>query len=152
MLAQVNLPLRNIHATESVPWWPLAPGWWFVIAALVVGLIALRHWQNVRAMRRARVIAFFDAEVSKGESVPAQVAQVSQLLRRAARQHVPAADTLQGEAWLELLNRGMKDKPFRGEVADLLLEGGFRKQANAMTLEQLLLVAQRRFALWVRDA
>ena len=31
-----QLPLRDLHLPETIGWWPLAPGWWFAIAALVV--------------------------------------------------------------------------------------------------------------------
>ena len=152
LFAQVNLPLRNIHATESIPWWPLAPGWWFVLAAVVIAGLLARRWLRLRCERQARVSAFFSAEVSRGETVPSQIAQVSQLLRRAAREHHPSADKLQGDEWLTLLNQGMRDRPFRGELADLLLDGGFRRDVKTREFEHLLQVAERSCVAWVKEA
>ncbi|MEN8176755.1 MAG: DUF4381 domain-containing protein, partial [Pseudomonadota bacterium] len=28
--------LRDIHGLDSVPWWPLAPGWWWLLGAVAV--------------------------------------------------------------------------------------------------------------------
>ena len=32
------LPLRDLHLPEAVGWWPLAPGWWGVIAVVTASL------------------------------------------------------------------------------------------------------------------
>ena len=41
-----SLPLKDIHLPADVPWWPLAPGWWVLLAALLV-LTLLIHWLAV---------------------------------------------------------------------------------------------------------
>jgi hypothetical protein len=83
--------LRDIHGLDAVPWWPLAPGWWYLIG-LVVGLllmIAFRQWlvyngpwtgwrgdarRQLRALKKA---------LPKDD--PRQVAgRLSELLRRIA--------------------------------------------------------------------
>ncbi|MBL4711699.1 MAG: DUF4381 domain-containing protein [Gammaproteobacteria bacterium] len=37
------LNLKDIHLPEPILWWPLAPGWWMVIALLfvAVGLLVI---------------------------------------------------------------------------------------------------------------
>ena len=45
-----TLPLRDLHLPDAIGWWPLAPGWWVVIAlvAALLGYILWRvykHWQ-----------------------------------------------------------------------------------------------------------
>ena len=42
-----ELPLRDLHLPNPVGWWPLAPGWWFLIALA----LALMAWMFVRACR-----------------------------------------------------------------------------------------------------
>ena len=34
------LPLRDLHLPEAIGWWPLAPGWW-VLLAMLVGQVVL---------------------------------------------------------------------------------------------------------------
>ena len=38
--------LRDIHGLDGIPWWPPAPGWWYVLAtiALVPVVIAVGYW------------------------------------------------------------------------------------------------------------
>lgn len=54
--------LRDIHTTNELPWWPLAPGWWIValLLAIVVGFLLhllWRYWQRLQ-QRRAIVQTF----------------------------------------------------------------------------------------------
>ena len=32
------LPLRDLHLPDAIGWWPLAPGWWVLIALSLLGL------------------------------------------------------------------------------------------------------------------
>ena len=42
-----QLPLRDLHLPEPINWWPLAPGWWLVIA-LVLFALGWLLWQAWR--------------------------------------------------------------------------------------------------------
>lgn len=150
-MATPNLPLRNIHATESIPWWPLAPGWWLLIAATILVATAVWWWRRAQAQRRARVRGYFDQELERFETPAAQVGMMSELLRRAARLHQPQAAHLQGEEWLAVLNRGLKDRPFRDELGALILDGGFRRDVAVADRDRLRDAAERRFMRWVRN-
>ncbi len=150
-MATPNLPLRNIHATESIPWWPLAPGWWLLIAAMAILATALWWWRRAQAQRRARVRAYFDHELERGETPAAQVGIMSELLRRAARLHQPQAAHLQGEEWLAVLNRGLKDQPFREDLGTLILDGGFRRDVSVQDRDRLRAAVEQRFMRWVRS-
>ena len=43
--------LRDIRGIEGVPWWPLAPGWWMILAALVTLAFAAYHWRTILRLR-----------------------------------------------------------------------------------------------------
>ena len=40
-----QIPLRDLHLPEVVGWWPLAPGWWVLLAMLVIACgFLVRAW------------------------------------------------------------------------------------------------------------
>jgi hypothetical protein len=101
--------LRDIHPAPPPSWWPPAYGWW-VVAALVVllliGLVLLAR----RARRRRRrwrpleqAWEALRANHREGGDDPRLAAEVSQMLRRAARLHDPGAASLHGPAWHEFI-------------------------------------------------
>lgn len=102
--------LRDIHLPH-VGGWPPAPGWW-LLAALVLALLALGLWQLRCAWRRRRRRAALHAELAalaaahaRGGDDAALARGLSALLRRAALRREPAAAALHGEAWLDFLER-----------------------------------------------
>ena len=50
-----QIPLRGLHFPEPISWWPLAPGWWLLLAIFLVVLgLLLRSWLRRRARAAAR--------------------------------------------------------------------------------------------------
>ena len=40
-----TLVLRDIHGLDAIPWWPMAPGWWYLIALVpIIGTLILLFW------------------------------------------------------------------------------------------------------------
>lgn len=143
------LILRDIHQPAAPPWWPPAPGWWLVAALLVV-VLAVGWWIAARRRRRQRAIAaLFDAALSAESSPAAQVAVMSELLRRAARCRDPAADRYEGDAWLRFLDADGKRPQFSTDVGRLLLEGGFRREVDASAVAALRPLARQRYLSWM---
>lgn len=51
-----EIPLRDIHLPEPISWWPLAPGWWVLVAVLLTLLVLgglLWFFFSKRHLRRA---------------------------------------------------------------------------------------------------
>lgn len=138
-----ELLLRDVHVPPAPSLWPPAPGWWLVAGA--VALAAVIAWW-IRRKRRRRILAWqklFD-EACGDASPAAQVAAISELLRRAARRVNAKADQLQSEAWLRLLD-GQKHKAFSEGAGRLLLEGGYRRDVPTEEFAAAKALARARF-------
>jgi hypothetical protein len=140
-----TLILRDIHQPPAPPWWPPAPGWW-LLAALLVAVAAIPAWRAwSRARRRNAHAALFDRTVRDAATPAAQVAAMSELLRRAARRRVPRADTLLGEEWLRVLDEGMATSSFIAGPGRLLVDGAYRRDVDPRAVEVLRPLARARF-------
>ncbi|KAA6184339.1 DUF4381 domain-containing protein [Thiohalocapsa marina] len=111
--------LRDIHAVMGNPWWPLAPGWWLLFAALL--LLALVLWRVDGAWRvrfplpvltlgswrqeAARVLRRLRREANHA-APKATASELSELLRRIAmaRHGRAACAGLHGADWLRWLS------------------------------------------------
>ncbi len=102
-----ELPLRDIHLPAEPGFWPLAPGWWLLLA-LGAGLLlwAWLRWRQAqkRKARQQAVLNVLDSATSayRQSGDAHRLAQdLSELLRRYVRHVVrdPQATTLQGRAW-----------------------------------------------------
>lgn len=148
-MAQADeLVLRGLHVPAAPSWWPPAPGWWIVAAVLLLLALAGLAWSWRRRRRRQAWQALFDRSVAQAQA-SAQVAAMSELLRRAARRVDARADTLQGEAWLRFLDgeasKGRQRKDFSEGDGRLLLDGGFRRQLDPDQVAGVAALARARF-------
>ena len=105
--------LRDIHGLDTVPWWPLAPGWWLLAGVLMLVGVATMLWyagwsrrdplagwrrdarRKLRALRR---------RTRKGD-LKEIAGTLSELLRRIAILRCSRQDCagLSGDDWLEWL-------------------------------------------------
>lgn len=138
-----DLVLRDVHLPAAPAWWPLAPGWWVLAGVLGLVLLLLLLWQWRRNRRRRQWARWFD-QTGENAAPAAQVAAISELLRRAARRVDPQADRLQGEAWLVFLDGGATEAFSQGE-GRLLLDGGYRPRVDADAVARLRDLARARF-------
>ena len=133
-MQQPALPLRDLHLPEPVGWWPLAPGWWALIALAVVGLVwLLLKYRQQRLRSAARRYAlkqlkqYADA-YSRHQSAVLLGAQLSELLRRTMLAYAPRAEVagLTGEDWLAFLDRDLDRPHFRDGDGRPLIEWPYR--------------------------
>jgi len=122
-----GLELRDIHLPEGVLWWPPAPGWWALIA-LILMLAAGLLWLGWR--RRHQPLARLSmGELERirqahrgGRSERATVGAVARLLRRTLisyrgrAQHAAAT----GENWLAELEQLAPQHGFSAAQMQLL--------------------------------
>jgi hypothetical protein len=148
------LDLRDIHLPPAPGWWPPAPGWWLLAVLLaVLVLLLVRALQRQRRLRRQRrrlrdELAALRLVHAGADDGAVLLAALSQLLRRACKQHAPAALNLQGEDWLRFLDHGLPQAPFSTGVGRLLLDGPFRRHIDPAAAQAVFeLVEQRLLAL-----
>ena len=149
MANDAGLVLRDIHRVEAPSWWPPAPGWWMVAVALLALLATYALWRRRKRNRQRRIAALFDDSVVQANDAPTQIAVMSELLRRAARLRSPGADKLEGDAWLDFLDAEDTRRPFQDGAGRLLLEGGFRRDADPQHVAALRALARERFIAWM---
>jgi hypothetical protein len=115
-----QIPLRDLHLPELVGWWPLAPGWWFLIALAAAGLAWLLYrsfikWRRNAARRIAlRELSRIQHDYQYGVDEISLAIELSELLRRTMLAYAPRNEVagLTGEGWLRWLDQGLDDRPF----------------------------------------
>ena len=152
-----QIPLRDLHLPEAIGWWPLAPGWWILIAIALVGLgFLVRAWLKVRARGAARRFALRQLKeiVSEYESSKNPVefgVQLSELLRRTMLAYAPRLDVagLTGEAWLQRLDEGLAQPVFTSGPGRQLLELPYRRpdaEPEVADVDRLVAAVRHRVA------
>lgn len=145
-----KLPLRDVHLPDPPSLWPPAPGWW-LLAVVLLGLLAIPLWRHLRRQRRRKAwAAVFDAELAQPGSTDARARLVVlvALLRRAAREHAPGSEHLQGEAWLAWLDPAQQLDP---QLRGLLRDGAYRPQVDAAAVQRLQGWARTRFTRLLQE-
>jgi len=115
-----QIPLRDLHLPDPVGWWPLAPGWWVLIALAVAGVVYLLYLRYLKwranAARRAALgeLARIYSDFGSGAEATGIAIRVSELLRRSMLAYAPRSEVagLTGERWLQWLDRGLDGRPF----------------------------------------
>jgi hypothetical protein len=101
--------LRDIHVPQVSMWWPLASGWWILLALLVAAIAAGVYFLRRRAAWKRHVDAVLGdlreatARYAEDGNVAAFATAASQLLRRVARTRDPHSVVLKGMAWHDTL-------------------------------------------------
>lgn len=145
--------LKDIHLPTPIGWWPLAPGWYILLALVLFLTIVLayavyqRH-RNALAKKQALLLLNSYQKQYEQEQNGAQTsAYISELLRRVALVYYPREQvaSLHGEEWLKFLNETGKGIDFN-RIKDLLLDAPFQT-GKTMDLQPLFSTAQ----LWIKQ-
>jgi len=142
-----KLQLQDIHLPESASFWPLALGWWLLIAVVVV-LIA---WLIVKVLKRikqrkyrAKIFSKFDVLEKKLKTKPsnAVIAEINTLLRQLAVTYYPRSKiaSLTGGDWLHFLDQSGGTQGFSRGAGRILIEAPYRleKEVENLNIKELI--------------
>jgi hypothetical protein len=125
--------LHDVVAPLPVPWWPPAPGWYWVLGTLMLLLVValvrgLLSWQRNRYRREAL------AEWRRQETLlrdPSQrtvaLAGLAELIKRTALSAFPREQvaSLTGPDWLAFLDRTGSTKDFTAGPGEILEKAAY---------------------------
>ena len=134
--------LRDIIVAPPVPWWPPAPGWYWVLGLIVVILLTalvkgLIRWQHNRYRREALAeLARQEAAFKSAELCSPAGLGLAEILKRTAvtafgRENIA---TLTGPNWFDFLDRTARGSNFR-EGLGPMLENAIYDPRTADTLD-----------------
>ena len=150
--------LHDIVVPAPVPWWPPAPGWYFVLAALALAVIygAARALATSRANAYRRIalaeLANLEAAWNGNPQDQSPLATLPVLLKRVALAAFPREQvaSLSGTAWCEFLDITAGHPLFAGRPAEMLHQISYESPApRGLSKDQVttLFAAAR---TWVR--
>ncbi len=141
-----DLPLRDIHLPETISWFPPAIGWWIILFLIPIStyfLIALiQRLRQKTAIKEARKLL---KQLQQNDSLNEleKVRELSILLRRVAVSKNPESGSLTGRAWLDYLDRSLKNAPFKNGIGQCLAHTPYQKALPAdVNLTALFELAQ----------
>jgi hypothetical protein len=150
--------LHDILVPNQVPWWPPAPGWYWVMALVIVILLTvmikgLIRWQHNRYRREAL------AEVTRQEMMLKNpdlrnraLLGLSELLKRTAmtafgREQVA---TLTGPKWFDFLDHTAKGLSFTDAVGPMLANAIYDPRAASALDEQKIHQLVKTIRHWIK--
>ncbi|MEY4211326.1 MAG: hypothetical protein RLZ92_1707 [Pseudomonadota bacterium] len=142
------LPLKDIHLPPDVSVWPLATGWWLLISLIlfctVSGFWMYRRFKRRAGLRAANKLLLAIANDPQ-QTEQQKLTALSALLRRVAISTAPRDEvaSLNGEAWLAYLDKGLKDDPFSQGIGRCFADAHYRAMPTEVDLPALIKLCQR---------
>jgi hypothetical protein len=139
-------PLAALHplrVPDLIGWWPLAPGWWVLIALLALALVALAYLlyrtYTANGYRRTAAQQLQDIHrqwLADGDSLQYTVA-VNGLLKSVALRAYPNRDvaSFSGPRWIRFLNDGLLAQGL--SFSDSFANAAYQKQVASSDCESL---------------
>ncbi len=118
--------LRDITVPPPVSWWPLAPGWWVIMAVILVATVSFGY----RAWRRWKANAYRRDALAELDQAT-EVASMVEILKRTALVAYPRAEVaaLTGSPWCAWLEKTGRERMSDG-VRAALTKGVFARSSE----------------------
>ena len=132
-----SLPLRDIHLPLPVGIWPLAPGWWCLIAALIAAiaviLILIQRHRRPSALKQA--LAEVDRLLGTSEiSNVRRNQEISLILKKLAVTTYPREDVagLSGQDWIKWVRSQVEGGTLSAQLLEFLKHGPYSAKENVI--------------------
>jgi len=147
-------PLAKLHPLrlpEPIGWWPLAPGWWIlVLALLLLGatlayLLYQRYRRNAYRRRALRQLQSLQLDYLAKSDTGLYLSQINALLKSAALMAYPRTEVAaqHGEAWRTFLNRSL---PPAEQLQPAFNDAAYQKTCPEIDVVQVHRAAQH----WIK--
>lgn len=140
----MELPLRDIHLSDPISWWPLAFGWWIVLGAIASSLclivLCIRKYAKPTVKKEAaKTLNHIEKLFLENGDAVQCLAALSALLRRVSLKIYSSEYAgLTGDAWLHVLDRGLKEPEFSQGVGKMLLHAPYQPYIDAEETSELI--------------
>ena len=132
-MEQEALQLKDIHLPGSPDLWPLALGWWLLLAIIVLALFwlfsQLKKRNRIRKHRKMLLSTLDVLEDKLRKDANSEtLAEVNVLLRQLAVNYYPRSEiaSLTGGDWLHFLDRSGKTHGFSRGAGRILIEAPYQ--------------------------
>lgn len=147
--------LKDIYLPEQVSsWWPLAYGWWILIAVavlLVLLCVLILHKRKKHRQYIDSIVNDFKEDLSEVYvTKPKEVLQsISIYLKRIAMHKFKKDDIklLHGKAWVEYLNSKTNREIFSSEIVEYLQNTYKPYDLDDVELEKIVAASEK----WIRS-
>lgn len=140
----VDLPLRDIHLPDSISWWPLAPGWLLILAAIlacsIIAVIFIRKFRKPTLKKSAiKALDLIENTFQQNQDPKLCISELSRFLRRVviSKNSLKHAGVT-GQAWLQLLDKPLKEPEFSQGIGKILLTGPYQPNVERESVLQLI--------------
>ena len=132
---QLLSQLKDIHLPETPSAWPLAIGWWMLIALLILMLVGLCYFirRHLRIRKQKKMLfTEFSMLEEKLQQSPTKtvISETNILLRRMALLFYPNTKvaSLTSSDWLEFLDKSGETQEFSQGAGRILIDAPYRSE------------------------
>lgn len=154
-----TLNLRDIHLPEAIAWWPIAPGWWIILASVLLIFVLAFIIKKIVDSRQLKRDISSELETIKQQFVQTQnksqlAKSLSILLRRANISYNTGLNVagLTGDSWLNWLddthNNSTEQMKFQSDTGRILLNAPYLPEDTALNFDAQTLI--RLCESWLR--
>lgn len=143
-----NLPeIKDIHIPESVSLFPLAYGWWVILAGIIFAFFIIKAavWSIKRSRKHYALKKL--KNISLENPIKAAI-EMSELLKRICHVRYKEALSLYGKPWIDFLNEHTSFK-LNDEAASLLMFAPFMKSQGKNIKEKTAVELKEFCQKWI---
>ena len=147
-----EIPLRDIHLPDPISWWPLAPGWWLLLAAVLAIIVTMffawRFFAQRQYRRAEKALSTIEQNYQQHGDDHRLARELSILARQLAlleNKEPPLAQHGIGKEWADYWQRKIGDDDVTAdEIREALTVAPYRRESN---LDGTKLIAGMRRAI-----